>query len=116
MPQPGAPMPTGFLYIEVLPSDITQKTPNFTNFASPEPYMSIEHFLKGRCIGTAAKKDFYDSTRVYRFPNTAFYSFPKNPCDETQRFLPVANKRFIVLDSDPSAGKTAKTALWTPIG
>ena len=116
MPQPGTSMPTGWLYIEVLRTDIKQRTRNFSNYASIEPYTSIEAYFHGRCILTVAKKDLIDNSRVYRFPNTAWRQFPLDPCDSTKRFLPVAHTRFDILDTDPSAGKVAKTDLWTPIG
>ncbi len=116
MPQPGAQMPTGFLYIEVTAGDIRQKTPTFGTFATGEPYTSIEHYLKGRCVLSVAKKDYHDSSRIYRLPNTAIRAFPVNPCDETERFLPVGNKRFIILELNPNADKTAKTTLWIPLG
>jgi hypothetical protein len=116
MPQPGTPFPTGWLYIEVLRTDIKQQRPNFTNYASIEPYTSIEAYFHGRCIGTVSKKDIIDNSRVYRFPNTALRQFPQDCNDPPGRYLPVGASRFEVLTTDPSLGKAAKTALWTPIG
>jgi hypothetical protein len=115
MPQPGAPIPTGFIYIEVPPTLLRQPSPQFGTFASIQPYTDIEHYFKGRCVG-AELKDLISRTRVYRLPNTALIQFPEDPCNAGEYYLPVGNVRIPVLLTDPTVGKAAKSWDWIPVG
>lgn len=107
-------MPTGYLYIEVPFDKVRQQDPVFTIFASPEPYVSIEAFAKGRGISNVYRRDLVDLSRVYRFPNTALWHFTKDKCNPGQRYLLVGNERFPVHSTDPSVGKTP-TRPYTPV-
>ena len=114
MPQPGAPTPTGYIYLDVPFSSVRQQSPDFTWFASTEPYYTIEHFAKRSCIFGVYRLDLVDRSRVYRFPNTSRNSFTPDKCHQGEFYLEVYPIRYQVLDADPSVGK-AVAREWTPI-
>jgi hypothetical protein len=114
MSQPGAPIATGNVYIEVLRSDLSQIVPDFSWFASQEPYRTLEAFIKNKCILVAYRKDLVDGSRVYRLPNTAKVKFTEDKCNLGNYYALVVTKRYPILDTDPSSGKTA-TRDWHPV-
>lgn len=114
MPQPGSTVATGLVYIEVLQSDLVQTTPDFSWFASQEPYRTLETYIKNKCILVAYTRDMVDGSRVYRFPNTAKAKFTEDKCNPGNYFALVGTKQYPILDYDPSVGKTA-TRDWRPV-
>lgn len=114
MPQPGSTVATGYVYVEVLYSDIVQKDPDFSWFASQEPFRTLETYVRNKCILTAARKDLIDGSRVYRFPNTAKLKFIEDKCNLGNYYALVGNTRYPILDADPSIGKTI-TRAWLPV-
>lgn len=116
MPSPGAQAPTGWIYIEVTRDLVRQPTPTFGIFASGEPFITIEQYIKGRGILGSELRDYEDGTRTYRLPNTSYGQFPEDPCHAGVRYLPFGNTRIPVQLTDPSTGKVAKTYYWLPLG
>lgn len=114
MPQPGSTVATGYVYVEVLASDLSQQEPDFSWFASQEPYRTLETYVRNKCILTAVRKDLIDRSRVYRFPNTAKLKFIEDKCNPGNYYALVGTKRYPILDTDPSIGKTI-TRAWQPV-
>lgn len=104
----------GNVYIEVLRSDLDQTEPDFSWFASQEPYRTIELFIRGKCILVAYRRDLVDGSRVYRMPNTAKAKFTEDKCNPGNYYALVGTERYPILDSDPSVGKTP-TRDWLPV-
>lgn len=115
MPSPGAPIPTGFIYVEVTRDLIRQKTPTFGPFASIQPYTEIEQYISGRGIFSAELRDFIDGSRTYRLPNTSLGQFPIAPFTVADRFIPVGAVRIPILLTDPTVGKASRTEFWKPM-